>query len=168
MHSTPSKDRNVNGKRTMVPGTGPKTRRKDHLKRARSALESWRINTYLRDYISTSLTYEVLLPDVYLRSLASHRTKNLDELAVLIPTWAFSDEHGEDVLRVLSRVDDAVRAEREQEKAANKLARHEETLKRQAERARQNAANRRPAKKRGRPPKTREPLASASTNIVRL
>jgi hypothetical protein len=66
---------------------------------------------------------------------------------VLIPTWAFSDKHGEDVLRVLSRVDDAVQAEREQEKAANKLARHEETLKRQAERARQNAANRRPAKK---------------------
>ncbi|KAJ7700590.1 hypothetical protein B0H14DRAFT_3651121 [Mycena olivaceomarginata] len=109
--SPSSSDRNANGKRAMVPGAGPKTRRKDHLKRARSALENWRVNTYLREYISTSLTYEVLLPDVYLRSLASHRTKNLDELGCAHPGWAFFDEHGEDVLLVLLRVDNAVREE---------------------------------------------------------
>jgi hypothetical protein len=168
VHSTPSKDRNANGKRAMVPGAGPKTRRKDHLKRARSALENWRVNTYLREYISTSLTYEVLLPDVYLRSLASHRTKNLDELGVLIPGWAFFDEHGEDVLLVLLRVDNAVREEREREKAANKLARRQETLQRQADRKAERVANPKPAKKRGRPPKAREPLASTSTNTVRF
>ncbi|KAF7355950.1 Bloom syndrome [Mycena venus] len=147
VHSTPSKDRNANGKRAMVRGAGPKTRCKDHLKRTRSALESWRVNTYLRDYSSTSLTYEVLLPDVYLRSVASHRSKDLDELGALIPGWAFFDEHGEDVLLVLSRVDNAVREEREQEKAANKLARRQEMLQRQADREAERAANAKPAKK---------------------
>ncbi|KAK6993268.1 P-loop containing nucleoside triphosphate hydrolase protein [Favolaschia claudopus] len=62
-HSTPSKQRNRNGKRSMVSGVGPSTRRTEHLKRARSALEKWRVNTCLQIYGATYLTHDVLLPD---------------------------------------------------------------------------------------------------------
>ncbi|KAJ6451970.1 hypothetical protein C8R45DRAFT_1113311 [Mycena sanguinolenta] len=68
-HSTPSKNRNQNGKRTMTYGEGPKTRRLDHLKSAWSALESWRINTYFKFSGDTSLTPQVLLPDPLLTTL---------------------------------------------------------------------------------------------------
>ncbi|KAK7008277.1 bloom syndrome [Favolaschia claudopus] len=166
--STPSKQRNTNGKRTMVSRDGPTTRRKEHLKQARSSLEQWRLNTYLRDYSYSSLTHDVLLPDKYLSSLASHRVTTLDDLCSLVPSWAFVDEHGADVLLLL-RVDTAVQQEREREKEAKKQARRQETLKRQAERkaelARQKAANLQPRKRRGRPPKARPPLASTSNAV---
>ncbi|KAK6980828.1 hypothetical protein R3P38DRAFT_2579475, partial [Favolaschia claudopus] len=125
--STPSKQRNANGKRAMVSQKGPAGRRQDHLKRARSSLEQWRVNTYLREYSLTSLTHDVLLPDKYLSSLASHGLASMDELRSLLPSWAFIDEHGADVLRVLSRVNNAVREEREQQKQAKKHVRHQET-----------------------------------------
>ncbi|KAJ7199390.1 P-loop containing nucleoside triphosphate hydrolase protein [Mycena pura] len=57
-HSTPSKSRNANGKRAVTYGQGPKTRRKDHLKDARAALERWRIKTYLEKYGHTMFTPE--------------------------------------------------------------------------------------------------------------
>ncbi|KAJ6582551.1 P-loop containing nucleoside triphosphate hydrolase protein [Mycena vulgaris] len=110
-HSTPSKCRNGTGKRSMVPGdpsTGPKTRQKEHLKS--------RINTYLGSYSNCAFTYDSLLPNTFLTSLASHRTATLEALAELVPAWAFVEEHGADVLRVLTRIDDAERAERERER----------------------------------------------------
>ncbi|KAJ7029936.1 P-loop containing nucleoside triphosphate hydrolase protein, partial [Mycena alexandri] len=70
-HSTPSKNRNANGKRAMTYGRGPANRRKDLLKSARAALERWRINICLEKYSDTFLTPEVLLPDKFLTSLAS-------------------------------------------------------------------------------------------------
>ncbi|KAJ7114322.1 P-loop containing nucleoside triphosphate hydrolase protein [Mycena epipterygia] len=118
--STPSKNRNANGKRTMVRGDGPKTRRKDHLKRARSTLETWRTKIYLSTYSNTSLTPEVLLPDIFLSSLASHRSTSEQDPLALVSAWAFVKDHGADVLNALARLDRAVHDEREREKEANK------------------------------------------------
>ncbi|KAJ7152391.1 P-loop containing nucleoside triphosphate hydrolase protein [Mycena filopes] len=164
-HSTPSKNRNANGKRAMVYGQGPKTRRKEHLKSARAALERWRIKIYLAKYSNSWLTPEVLLPDKFLTSLASKRGQTVAELASFIPNWAFSEDHLADVLQVLCRVD---AQEREGRKNANKA--------RAAERAAERAAKRRlenPApptssapKRRGRPPKARPPLAPTSVNTL--
>ncbi|KAJ6565962.1 hypothetical protein DFH09DRAFT_1314744 [Mycena vulgaris] len=128
----------------MVPGepsTGPKTRQKEHLKSARAALERWHINTYLGSYSNCVFMYDSLLPNTFLTSLASHRTATLEALAELVPAWAFVEEHGADVLRVLTRIDDAERAEREREKEAKKVARHAETAARRAERAHANTAS---------------------------
>ncbi|KAJ7149091.1 P-loop containing nucleoside triphosphate hydrolase protein [Mycena filopes] len=164
-HSTPSKIRNANGKRAMVYGQGPKTRRKDHLKNARAALERWRIKIYLAKYSNSWLTPEVLLPDKFLTSLASKRGQTVAELASFVPNWAFSEDHLADVLQVLCRVD---AQEREGRKNANKA--------RAAERAAERAEKRRlenppPAtsgapKRRGRPPKARLPLAPTSANTL--
>ncbi|KAJ6614532.1 hypothetical protein B0H10DRAFT_2221271 [Mycena sp. CBHHK59/15] len=96
------KNRNSNGKRAMTYGEGPKTRRKDHLKSARSALDRWRINTSLDVYGNTSLTPE--------------RAKTLQELRDLVPDWAFADEHIPDIMRTLSRVDEQERAQLQRDK----------------------------------------------------
>ncbi|KAJ7734959.1 hypothetical protein DFH07DRAFT_754207, partial [Mycena maculata] len=139
--STPSKKRNANGKRTMLRGNGPKTRRKEHLSNARSALQRWRINTYLSSYSYSSFTPEVLLPDQFLTSLASHRVQTVPDLCALVPAWAFTDEHAAAVLRVLSRIDEAERAKQERAKQARKAVRSQATLATRAERARQAAEN---------------------------
>lgn len=154
----------------MAHGKGPKTRRKDHLKSARSALESWRVNTYLSIYSNSALMPDVLLPDKFLTSLASHRVANTQDLTELLPTWAFVAEHGTDVLGVLSRVDRLEFEPRERVKQAKKAKRSQETLARQVESARlkaaEAAANPKPAKRRGRPPKPREPLATMSVTTL--
>lgn len=146
----------------MTYGEGPKTRRKDHLKSARSALDRWRINTYLNLYGDTSLTPEVLLPDKFLSTLGSKRAKTLQELRDLVPHWAFADEHISDVMRTLSRVDEQERVQRQCEKELRAADRAE---KRQAKRAAENL-NLQPPKKRGRPPRARAPLAIAYANTV--
>ncbi|KAJ7474944.1 P-loop containing nucleoside triphosphate hydrolase protein [Mycena latifolia] len=149
-HSTPSKKRNANGKRVMVAGEGPKNRRKEHLN-------------------DSAFTYEALLPDKFLTSLASHRTATLRDLAALVPAWAFVDDHGLDVMEVLARVDDAQRAERERQKEAKKTARHEQTLARRAQRDLLAASTPKPPpKRRGRPPKPRAPLATTSANTTSI
>lgn len=150
----------------MTYGEGPKTRRKEHLKNARSALDSWRINTYLKDYGSTSLTPEVLLPDKMLTSLASKRAKTVEEIAVLVSTWAFVEEHAADVLRILTRVDDLEREERLRNNRVRKEARKQVRAGARTLTPAEAAQNPRPAKRRGRPPKARPPLATTSANTM--
>ncbi|KAJ7718342.1 P-loop containing nucleoside triphosphate hydrolase protein [Mycena metata] len=164
-HSTPSKNRNANGKRAMTYGRGPVNRRKDLLKSARAALERWRINTCLKKYGDTFLTPEVLLPDKFLTSLASRRVETLPDLAALIPSWAFADEHLADILRVLSRVDAQYRAAQDEAKKARAATR---AATRTAARALENIdpVPQRAPKRRGRPPKARAPLASTSANTI--
>ncbi|KAJ6602109.1 P-loop containing nucleoside triphosphate hydrolase protein [Mycena sp. CBHHK59/15] len=161
-HSTPSKNRNSNGKRAMTYGEGPKTHRKDHLKSARSALDRWRINTSLDVYGDTSLTPDILLPDKFLTTLGSKRAKTLQELRDLVPDWAFADEHIPDIMRTLSRVDEQERAQLQRDKELRAADRVE---KRQAKCAAENP-NPQPRKRRGCLPKARVPLATTSANTI--
>ncbi|KAJ6600620.1 hypothetical protein B0H10DRAFT_1958741 [Mycena sp. CBHHK59/15] len=138
------------------------TRRKDHLKSARSALDRWRINTSLDVYGDTSLTPKVLLSDKFLTTLGSKRAKTLQELRDLVPDWAFADEHIPDIMRTLSQVDEQERAQLQRDKELRAADRVE---KRQAKRAAENP-NPQPRKRRGRPPKARVPLATTSANTI--
>ncbi|KAK7016093.1 hypothetical protein R3P38DRAFT_2786469 [Favolaschia claudopus] len=125
--STPSKNKNANGKRTMTRGEA-KTRRKDHLKLARDALERWRLKIFLDRYSKSSLPEVAILPDQILTSLASKRLKTVDEMLQLRPSWMLARRHGEEVLATLRRVNDRVREEREREKEAGRNARKQQQL----------------------------------------
>ncbi|KAK7027844.1 bloom syndrome [Favolaschia claudopus] len=130
-HSTPSKDKNANGKRGMTRGE-PKTRRKDHLKCAREALERWRLKTFMDRYSKSSLPEVAILPDQVLTSLASKRVNTVEEMLQLRPSWMLARRHGEEVLAMLRRVDEHEREEREREKEAKRTARKEATAARKA------------------------------------
>ncbi|KAJ7103240.1 P-loop containing nucleoside triphosphate hydrolase protein [Mycena belliarum] len=166
-HSTPSKSVNANGKRPMQRSTdGPKTRRKEHLKMVREALERWRLKTYLDKYSKSCLPEVGIMPDQVLTSLASNRVNTVEEMKALTPSWMLARRHGEEVLNVLHRIDRHVREQKEQEKEAKAAQRRLDTVKRKA--ARDLAAAAATPKPRGRPPRSmhRPPLAAASTNTI--
>ncbi|KAJ7512821.1 P-loop containing nucleoside triphosphate hydrolase protein, partial [Mycena galericulata] len=144
--STPSKHVNANGKRPMVRGKGPRTRRKDHLKQARDALERWRQRIYLEKYAKSSVPDVGIMPDTVLTSLASKRFDTVDELKVHTPTWMLARRHGEEVLQVLRRVDEAVRAEKARNSEISRELKRAETKRRKAAEA---AANPQPPKPPG-------------------
>ncbi|KAJ6449357.1 hypothetical protein C8R45DRAFT_1084266 [Mycena sanguinolenta] len=164
VHSTPSKNKNNNNKRPMVRGKGPQTRKKEHLRSAREALERWRLRTYLEKYSKSCFPEVGIMPDTVLTSLASKRVESVEDLKKLNPPWMLADRHGEEVLKALSKVDDTIRSQKEQEKAAKKIAKHAETLARQAARAAVRAAAAKPRGGRGRGLR-RLPLASRSLNV---
>ncbi|KAK7020810.1 hypothetical protein R3P38DRAFT_2781447 [Favolaschia claudopus] len=107
-HSTPSKTKNANGKRTMT-SSEPKTRRKEHLKLAREALERWRLKIFLHRYSKSSLPEVGIMPDQILTSLASKRVASLEEMLQLRPCWMLARRHGQEVLATLRQVDDRER-----------------------------------------------------------
>ena len=84
-------------------------RRGDRFANARHALIQWRIETRLAFYSPSPFTAEAILPDSVLTTLASNaRIQSLPDMAVVLgSSWAFTDEHGEEVLRVLKEADDA-------------------------------------------------------------
>lgn len=117
--ATPSATPNKNGKRAMIHSTsrsdGPQTRRGDHLKRARDALERWRLETRRTMYRKASWTATGLLPDSILTTIASNaRFKTMGDLREgLRQPWIFLEAHGEEILALLRELDEVERADRQ-------------------------------------------------------
>ncbi|KAJ7619939.1 P-loop containing nucleoside triphosphate hydrolase protein [Mycena polygramma] len=130
-HSTPSKDKNANGKRRMVRGD-PKTRRGEHREAAQEALQRWRLRTYLEKYSKSSLPEVGIMSDTILATLATKRLKTVAEMLELRPSWILARRHGEDVLAVLRRVDERVQAEKQRTNEAANTARKALTAARRA------------------------------------
>lgn len=137
VHSTPSKSRNPNGKRQMVPRdgcgdetpTGPATRRGQHLKNVRTALETWRVKLRNRKYPSSPFTPATLLPNSTLTTLASNariKTPN-DMVALLNPPWFLAARHGQEVIDLLAKLDADDKENREREKLERREAKKQET-----------------------------------------
>jgi hypothetical protein len=101
-----------------------------------------------------------------LTTLASKRAKTVDEIAVLVSAWAFVEEHAADVMRILKRVDDLEQEERLRNNQVRKEARKQVHAGGQTPTPAEGAQNPRPAKRRGRPPKARPPLATTSANTI--
>ncbi|KAF8215473.1 hypothetical protein K438DRAFT_1749506 [Mycena galopus ATCC 62051] len=111
-HSTPSKHANANGRRSMAPRGDGATRRGEHLQNARAALVSWRPRTFLNKYSTYSFTDLGILPDTILTALASKRIRTLAEMAdKLSVPWIFAQWHGDEVIELLKRIDQARRDE---------------------------------------------------------
>ncbi|KAJ7222321.1 P-loop containing nucleoside triphosphate hydrolase protein [Mycena pura] len=128
--STPSKHANANGKRPMTRakrGDGPTTRRTDHLKSARAALSGWRTRTYLARYSTCAFTDTGILPDPILTKIASKRVRTLDELKALTPGWIFAARHGQEILKMLEKLDEAQREANKKVTLQNREAKKQQT-----------------------------------------
>ncbi|KAF8335511.1 hypothetical protein F5887DRAFT_823264, partial [Amanita rubescens] len=113
-HSTPTKNRNSNGKRPMTSTSCGQNRRGAHLQNVHSALENWRYQLLLNRYSPSPVTCTVLLPDPVLMTLASHvNLKTVDDLSTLTPPWIYASRHGQEVLDLLQHLDSDERQERE-------------------------------------------------------
>lgn len=145
IHSSPSASPNSSNKRNMI-SAGPDTvlkkprgtgsRRGDHLKDARAALDSWRIKTYFKSYSPSPFTTGFILPDPVLTALASsRRISTVDDLRTLSAPWLLAQRHGQEVIDVLARVDNAEKAERERGKLERRAVKAQQTL------AKRNAMN---------------------------
>lgn len=145
-HSTPSKTTNRNGKRVMTHDSrsGPATRRGEHLKNVRSALENWRFKIKMCQYSPGPFLSMAILPDKTLTTLASNaRIKTIDDMKeVLNPPWIFVERHGQEVLDMLKRLDEADKEDRERTKADKKAAKRRETEARREETKRQKELER--------------------------
>lgn len=125
----------------------PTARRGAHLQQARTSLEVWRLRTQRSLYSPSALTAASLLPDRVLKTLASASYINtLEDLGATVQ-WAFTQRHGEEVLAVLRKVDEAETNQRAKAKAAKALSRQLETQARQAE-AKRAADEKRDQKRR--------------------
>ena len=122
---------------------GPTTRRGDHLKNARQMLERWRFKTHY-SHGPTSFTAAGFLPDKILTTLASNaRIRTVDDMInILQPPWIYARRHGQEVLDLLSGLDKAEKADREQAKLAKRELRKKETVERQNENKRQKMLER--------------------------
>jgi len=113
----------------LVPSIPPKsrgsvlTRRGDHLKHARQALEDWRHNIYLSRYTPSPFTIEAILPDTVLTTLASNmRIQSTVEMVSLLESrWMLTEWHGNEVLNVLRQVDVDFKLVKEKQKAEKKM-----------------------------------------------
>ncbi|KAH7921723.1 P-loop containing nucleoside triphosphate hydrolase protein, partial [Leucogyrophana mollusca] len=111
VHSTPTKSRNSNRKRTMSTSDdttaptdvnpsrkaqGPAVHRGEHLKQARVALTQWRSKTKLEHYSPSSFTSAAILPDTYLTTLASNARLQMvaDIAGTLKSPWMLLERHG--------------------------------------------------------------------------
>jgi hypothetical protein len=123
--------------------TGPATRRGDHLKTVRQALERWRYKMHYSRGPS-SFTAAGFLPDKALTTLASNaRIKTVEDMHEMIqPPWIYAPRHGQEALDLLSELDRAEKADREQAKLVKRELRKKETLERQNENKRQKILER--------------------------
>lgn len=100
--------------------------RGERLANACQALVQWRIKTCLT--FCAPFTGEAILPDSVLTTLASNaRIQSLSDMAAALrSSWAFKDEHGKEVLRILREADDSFKlasdTARQQEKEAKKTS----------------------------------------------
>jgi hypothetical protein len=135
VHTTPSKTTNTNGKRPMERSKdGPATRRGEHLQNVRYALERWRFKIKRDRYSPSSVTAIAILPDPTLTTLASNaRIRTVEDMNGCInPPWIMAQRHGNEVLEIIKKLDDAEKAAREQSKEGKAAARKQDTEARQA------------------------------------
>ena len=103
---------------------GAATRRGERLANARQALIQWRIKTCLALYSPSPFTAEAILPDSILTTLASNA--RIQSPSDISSSWAFKDEHGKEVLRILKEADDSLKlasdTARQQAKEAKKTS----------------------------------------------
>jgi len=124
---TPSKSVNTSGKRPMA-AQDPATRSRrtgQHLADIRTALQQWRVQARHRDFPHSIITGTVLLPDSALASIASSCALcSVDAIkTTLRPPWMFVDEYGNEVVSVISQIDEHEKiacVQAEQEKHDNK------------------------------------------------
>lgn len=123
----------------MGRSDGPSTRRSEHLKTMRSALERWRFKTHRDHYNPSPISCAALLPDTTLSVLASNaRIRTLQDMASMVnPPWVMGRRHGAEVLELIKRVDSQERATRESAKEAKRKERRKETEARQAAKKRE-------------------------------
>ncbi|KAJ6583417.1 hypothetical protein DFH09DRAFT_1075836 [Mycena vulgaris] len=145
---------------------GPAIRRKDHLKTGQEALVGWHAPSFLARYSMSSFTDVGILPDKILTSLASKQIRTLEEMAekLRVP-WMFSQRHGEEIIEVLKRVDQAQREANAKARKAKKVAKQQAKAAEDATTPRTPPAPRAPPKRKAAPRETspqappRPPLA---------
>ncbi|THV04363.1 P-loop containing nucleoside triphosphate hydrolase protein [Dendrothele bispora CBS 962.96] len=135
VHSTPSKDRNKNGKRAMVSrrkhSTALKARRGEHRKAAQATLKHWRSKTLKKVYPHCAYTAEAILPENVLKRLAGYVHETLDDIEKMGLVWVLAEDHADEVLEVLKRVDDEDKKEKQQRRQAGSEKRREAAKKRE-------------------------------------
>jgi hypothetical protein len=133
VHSTPSKSPNRNGKRPIVSTqattrSGPSTRRDEHLREVRAALERWRFKKHCECYGPNSYTSAVLLPDPIITKISSNaRIRTVDDLKSLSPPWIFAERHGQELLDLLDKLDRHYHEQKEKKKLEKREAKKKET-----------------------------------------
>lgn len=148
-HSNHSDVENTN---PSLPPLSPKRRTNQHLKDVQEGLRKWRVTARRRLYPFSSLSAMNLLPDRAVQTIASHRRgcKSIEGLRrVLKPPWIFLDEHGGEVIELVTALDTAHEQRRKDAVEAQKRAREEavEEKRRQAEDRRRELEARRIAKR---------------------
>ena len=129
-HTTPSKTANTNCKRPMERSKdGPANRRGEHLQNVRHALERWCFKTKRDQYSPSSVTAITVLPDPTITTLASNaRIRTVEDMNKCInPPWIMAQRHGDEILEIIKRLDDAEKATREQVKEAKAAAKRQDT-----------------------------------------
>ncbi|KAI0349171.1 hypothetical protein OH77DRAFT_1499650 [Trametes cingulata] len=92
---------------TARPHQSPKRRKDEHLKRIRAELQAWRQQTRRTKYAYTSLKAENILPDRALQTIASLQRRIIDDLRPhLRPPWPFLEVLGDDVLKLVKKLDE--------------------------------------------------------------
>ncbi len=118
------------------PRQSPQRRTDQHLKNVKRHLSEWRLKTRRTIYAGTSLKASNILPDANLKSIASHRRgiKTIEDLRrILKPAWPLLETHGDEVLRLVKKLDEEEDERRRvavlqarAEKKANTARRHAE------------------------------------------
>lgn len=109
---------------------GPATRRGQHLKNVRTALETWRFKLRSRNYAHSPFTPAILLPNPTLTTLASNaHIKMLNDMTThLNPPWFLATRHGQEVIDLLAKLDADEKKSREREKLERREAKKQETV----------------------------------------
>ena len=146
---TPCKERNANGKRQLeeVPVKYAASRRGPVLEEAKDTLTAWQYRTRLERYADASWTAQVLLPDDILKKIASDGTiRELSHFSKLNPPWVYANEHGEEVISLLTAIDEHFRQVRAREALEKRAKRKKDTEdKRKAEEAKKAVAEKQAA-----------------------
>ncbi len=93
-------------------------RRGEHLKMARTFLESWRRQCWWTQYQNCAFGPEAILPNKIMTAFASQAAiETLDDINRAVPDWDFIEEYGEEVLKTVRRVDKLFNEQKDGDKA---------------------------------------------------
>ena len=109
---------------------GRATRRGQHLKNVRTALETWCFKLRSRNYAHSLFTPAILLLNPTLMTLASNaciKTLN-DMMTHLNPPWFLAMRHGQEVINLLAKLDADEKKSQEREKLERWEAKKQETI----------------------------------------
>ena len=142
--ATPQKQRNANGKRQLedAPVKYAALCRGAIREEAEKCLRDWRHGTRQEKYRDTSWTSAALLPDVLLKKIASDGTIwDLEHFTKLSPAWIFVEEHGAELIELLTEIDECIRLQKERDTLEKRNKQKQETIeKKKAEQTRKEVA----------------------------